>query len=63
MPKFIVHLGTDTIICADECLLLDSDDIPEEVYAEFTGEPYWDDSVVLRIADTIGVPLVETEEV
>ena len=63
MAKFIVHLESGTIVPVDDCLLLDADDIPESVYAEFTGEPYWDDSVVLQIADTIGVPLVEMEEV
>ena len=63
MAKFIVHLESGTIVSVDECLMIDSEDIPEAVYSQLTGDPYWDDSVVLQIADTIGVPLVEMEEV
>jgi hypothetical protein len=63
MSKFIIHLESGTIMPAEECLVFDSDDLPESVYRELTGEPYWDDQVILRVAPSLSTPLVEMEAV
>lgn len=63
MAKFIVHVGTDTIVAVDECLLLDIDDIPDSLLADLTGDEYFDDNVVIKLANQYGTPLVEMEEV
>jgi len=63
MAKFIVHLGTDTIVAVDECLLLDIDDVPDDLLAELSGDEYFDDNVVIKLANQYGTPLTEMEEV
>lgn len=62
MGKFIVHLDSDTIVPVDDCLLLNIDDIPDNLLADLTGDEYFDDGVVIKLAKQYGIPLTEMEE-
>jgi len=58
MTKYIVHIGTGTIIAVDECVIVD---VPDEVTDEITehgGEDYFDEEVILDLAVKTGKPIV-----
>lgn len=58
MTKYIVHIGTGTIIAVDECVIVD---VPDEVTDEITehgGEDYFDEEVILDLAVETGKPIV-----
>ena len=57
MAKFIVHLGTETIIDASECVILDMDDLDDHDEARITGDDYFDDGVVCELAERLGRPV------
>jgi hypothetical protein len=61
MTKLIVHIGTGTIIDADECVIVDTDKFDDHDDARITGDDYFDDSVVVEIAERIGKPLNLTD--
>lgn len=58
---YIVHIGTGTIIAADECLIVD---IPDEVTDELTehgGDDYFDDNLIISLAQDNGKPINTTD--
>ncbi len=55
MTMFIVHRGTATVINAHECAIVD---ISDEVLDSMTGDDYFDDQVVLDLAEQNGRPVV-----
>lgn len=57
MAKFIVHLGTETIIDASECVIIDMDDLDDHDEARITGDDYFDDGVVCELAERLGRPV------
>lgn len=61
MTKLIVHIGTGTIIDADECVIVDTDKFDDHDDARITGDDYFDDSVVVEIAERIGTPINQTD--
>lgn len=61
MTKLVVHIGTGTIIDADECVIVDTDKFDDHDEARITGDDYFDDSVVVEIAERIGTPLNLTD--
>lgn len=55
--RYIVHLGTGTVIDADECVIVD---LPEDVIAEMTehgGDDYFDDNRICELAEANGDPI------
>lgn len=56
MTTYIYHEGTGTIIDANECVLVD---VPDDL--DMTGDDYFDDEVVERLADEIGRPINTTD--
>jgi hypothetical protein len=56
MTTYIYHEGTGTIIDASECVLVD---VPDDL--DMTGDDYFDDEVVERLADEIGRPINTTD--
>ena len=61
MTKLVVHIGTGTIIDADECVIVDTDKFDDHDEARMSGDDYFDDSVVVEIAERIGTPLNLTD--
>lgn len=57
MTTYIYHEGTGTIIDANECVLVD---VPDDL--DMTGDDYFDDEVVERLADEIGRPVIPSTE-
>lgn len=58
---YIVHIGTGTIIAADECLIVA---VPDEVTDEITehgGDDYFDDSLIISLAQDNGKPINTTD--
>jgi hypothetical protein len=54
---YIYHEGTGTIIDASECVLVD---VPDDL--DMTGDDYFDDEVVERLADEIGRPVIPSNQ-
>ncbi len=61
MTKLIVHIGTGTIIDADECVIVDTDKFDDHDEARMSGDDYFDDTAVVEIAERIGKPLNLTD--
>jgi hypothetical protein len=61
MTKLVVHIGTGTIIDADECVIVDTDKFDDHDEARMSGDDYFDDSVVVEIAGRLGKPLNLTD--
>lgn len=58
---YIVHIGTGTIISADECVIVD---VPDEVTDEITehgGDDYFDEADLLALAEENGKPINKTD--
>jgi hypothetical protein len=61
MTKLVVHIGTGTIIDADECVIVDTDKFDDHDEARMSGDDYFDDTAVVEIAERIGTPLNLTD--
>lgn len=57
MRQLIVHPGTGTIISADECLMLDEDQIGDEISEAIINGDNIDD-VIVALAIRVGSPAV-----
>lgn len=57
MTMLIIHPGTGTIMCADECLLLDDDQFETEIHDAIVHDQNVDDLIV-ELAVRIGTPVV-----
>ena len=55
MSRLIVHTGTGTIVDASECVLVDTDLFDDHDMARLSGDDYFDDSVIVEIAERCGV--------
>jgi len=55
MSRLIVHTGTDTILDAAECVIVDTDLLDDHDMARLSGDDYFDDSVIVEIAERCGV--------
>lgn len=53
----LYHPGTGTVINPKECVLVD---VPEGV--EFTGDDYFDEVIIERLAEEVGRPVITTNE-
>ena len=58
MTKLVVHIGTGTIIDADECVIVDVEKLDDHDTALVNDG---DDSDVVEIAERIGTPLNLTD--
>lgn len=54
MTKYIVHIGTGTIINADECVVVDLDKLDDHDSEVF--DAGWDDEII-EVAQRVGEPL------
>ena len=63
MSRLIVHTGTDTIIDASECVLVDTDLFDDHDMARLSGDDYFDDSVIVEIAERCGVAVDIHEQI
>ena len=57
MRQLIVHPGTGTVISADECLVLDEDQIGDELAEAIINGDNLDD-VIVELAVRIGSPIM-----
>lgn len=57
MAQLIVHPGTGTVISADECLVLDDDQIEDEI-AEAIANGEDVDDLIVSLALEIGTPIM-----
>ena len=58
MTKFIVHIGTGTIIDAsDDVYIFDTDTLTESERERLTGDDYFDDQLICGLAEEIGTKL------
>ena len=57
MSRLIVHAGTGTIVDASECVLVDTDLFDDHDMARLSGDDYFDDSVIVEIAERCGVAI------
>jgi hypothetical protein len=55
MSRLVVHAGTGTILDASECVLVDTDLFDDHDMARLSGDDYFDDGVVVEIAERCGV--------
>lgn len=56
MRQLIVHPGTGTVISADECLVLDEDQIGDEISEAIINGDNLDD-VIVELATRLGSPI------
>lgn len=59
--RYIVHIGTGTVIDADECVMVD---VPDDVIEEMTkhgGDDYFDDQRICELAEVNGEPINGTD--
>lgn len=54
----IVHPGTETILNAHECFIVDIDSLDDHDTAQLTGDDYFDDGVMVEIAKRCGRAVV-----
>lgn len=57
MRQLIVHPGTGTVISADECLVLDEDQIGDEISEAIINGDNLDD-VIVALAIRVGSPIM-----
>jgi hypothetical protein len=57
MRQLIVHPGTGTVISADECLVLDEDQISEQIAKAIADGDDLDD-VIVALAKSVGSPIM-----
>jgi hypothetical protein len=57
MSRLIVHAGTGTILDASECVVVDADYFDDHDMARLSGDDYFDDDVVVEIAERCGVAI------
>ena len=57
MRQLIVHPGTGTVISADECLVLDEDQIGDEIAEAIINGDNIDD-VIVELATLVGSPIM-----
>lgn len=57
MRQLIVHPGTGTVISADECLVLDEDQIGDEIAEAIINGDNIDD-VIVELAIRVGSPIM-----
>jgi hypothetical protein len=55
---FVVHVGTGTVISADECVIVG---VPDEMLESMSGDDYFDDSDVISLAEDNGKPVNLTD--
>lgn len=58
MKTYIVHQGTGTIIDADECVVVK---LSDAMLDTMSGDDYFDDTEVLRLAAVVGQPCVTND--
>lgn len=63
MSRLIVHIGTGTIVDAAECVLVDTDQFDDHDMARLSGDDYFDDGVVVEIAERCGVAVDIHEQI
>lgn len=57
MTKLIVHIGTGTIIDADECLVVDTDNFDDHDRSRLCDDEYFDENVICELAERLGRPV------
>lgn len=58
MGKYIVNIESGQVFHIDDCLVIDSDNLPPRILEKLTGEPYFDDEIICKAAERYGTTLV-----
>ena len=58
---YVVHVGTGTIISADECVTVTLTDEMANEITEHGGDDYFDEARILELAEEIGTPLFTSD--